>query len=62
MGKNFSEQEKQALVTRYQRGESVQALCRESGASKSSFYEWIKRYQGFGARPDKLLRRRNLIT
>lgn len=55
MGKNFLEQEKQALVTRYQHGESVQALCRESGASKSSLYEWIKRYRGIWSQTGQIV-------
>lgn len=46
MSKKISEKEKQGLVSRYQRGESVQTLCQESGVSKSALYDWIKRYQG----------------
>lgn len=34
--------EKQALVTRYTGGETVSAICMETGISKSTLYSWIK--------------------
>lgn len=37
--------EKQALVTRYTGGETVSAICMETGISKSTLYSWIKQYQ-----------------
>lgn len=45
MKKQFTQEEKQKLVARYQSGESVKAICTETGVSKSSLYEWIKLYQ-----------------
>lgn len=37
-------QEKQALVARYQTGESVAEICASSGVPRSTFYTWIKPY------------------
>ena len=37
--------EKQALVTRYTGGETISAICMETGISKSTLYSWIKQYQ-----------------
>ena len=40
----FCVQEKQALVARYQTGESVAEICASSGIPRSTFYTWIKPY------------------
>lgn len=40
----ISVQEKQALVARYQTGESVAEICASSGVPRSTFYTWIKPY------------------
>lgn len=45
MKHHFGLAEKQALVTRYISGETVSAICMETGISKSTLYTWIKQYQ-----------------
>lgn len=40
----ISVQEKQALVARYQTGESVAEICASSGVPRITFYTWIKPY------------------
>ena len=53
--KKFSEQEKQSLVAQYQKGESVQKLCQESGVSKCALYDWIKCYQGIKSKAGQIV-------
>jgi len=40
----LSTEEKQALVARYQSGESVAEICADTGVARSTFYTWIKPY------------------
>lgn len=40
----LSIEEKQALVARYQAGESVAEICADTGVARSTFYTWIKPY------------------
>jgi putative transposase len=41
----LSEEEKYQLVERYQNGESVSAICFQTGISKSTFYTWLRPYK-----------------
>ena len=47
--------EKQALVTRYTGGETVSAICMETGISKSTLYSWIKQYQPARTRSGRVI-------
>lgn len=53
--------EKQALVTRYTGGETVSAICMETGISKSTLYSWIKQYQPARTRSGRVITRRIMI-
>lgn len=46
---------KQALVTRYTGGETVSAICMETGISKSTLYSWIKQYQPARTRSGRVI-------
>lgn len=37
-------EEKQALVNRYEQGESVRCICIETGVARSTFYTWIRSF------------------
>lgn len=46
MNKKISKSEKQLLVDRYiTGGESVTAISKETGISRSTLYSWIKQFQ-----------------
>ncbi len=41
----YTTEQKQALVLRYQNGESVSDICTQTGIARSTLYSWLKPYQ-----------------
>ena len=44
MRKNYSEEQKKEIVSRYMSGEKISSICEDTGVSKSTLYQWAKIY------------------
>ena len=44
MRKNYSEEQKKEIVSRYRSGEKISSICEDTGISKSTLYQWAKIY------------------
>lgn len=44
MRKNYSDEQKKEIVSRYRSGEKVSSICEDTGISKSTLYQWAKTY------------------
>ena len=42
MRKNYTQEQKYEIVERYRAGEPVSSICKDTGISKSTLYEWKK--------------------
>ncbi len=42
----FTESQIVSLLKQYEAGKSCESICRESGISKATFYNWKKKYGG----------------
>ena len=45
MRKNYSEEQKKEIVSRYRSGEKISSICADTGISKSTLYQWAKIYK-----------------
>ncbi len=41
----YTDQEKNAIITQYRQGKSIQELCAEYGVCKRTIYRWTKKYR-----------------
>ena len=44
MRKNYSEEQKMEILSRYRSGETLSSICKNTGISKSTLYQWKKTY------------------
>ena len=45
MSKRVGEKEKRKIVERYLCGEKIESICKETGYSRNTVYDWIRRYK-----------------
>ena len=41
MRKNYSEEQKKEILSRYRSGETLSSICKNTGISKSTLYSWL---------------------
>ncbi len=54
--KRFTPEQISAILREYDNGKDVQALVREHGVSRASFYKWRQRYEGMDTKSLKRLK------
>ena len=42
MRKNYSEEQKKEILSRYRSGETLSSICKNTGIYKSTLYQWSK--------------------
>ena len=55
-GKRFKPEQISAILREYDNGKDVQAIVREYGISRASFYKWRQRYEGMDTKSLKRLK------
>jgi transposase-like protein len=45
MRKSYSDEQKKEIVSRYRSGETLSSICKNTGISKSTLYQWAKIYK-----------------
>lgn len=54
--KRFTPEQISAILREYDNGKDVQAIVREHGVSRASFYKWRQRYEGMDTKSLKRLK------
>lgn len=54
--KRFTEQQIIKVLKLVENGQSIQAVCRDSGFSQATYYNWRSKYGGMGATEIKKLK------